>query len=148
MKTLIQTAVCFVILLLFVGCGKEEVHNTIPYAKVDFYFYPYTTDSELASYGGMKRFDGQGYNRNGIYVCQFSMTDEPLFLAYDATCPMETETNFKTKVEVDKGSILKLKCPKCGTIFDLKNEGRGGGTRLSRYPIRSLGYKTYYQVYN
>lgn len=137
-----------VVLALLAGCNKEEAHNNIPYVKVDFHFYPYTIDSELASYGGIKKFNNQGYNKNGIYVCQFSMTDEPLFMAFDATCPLEEDAGFKISLQLDPGSILKLKCPKCGTVFDLKNEGRGGGTRLTRYPIRPLGYKTYYQVYS
>lgn len=143
-----QVALCIIALILLCCCSKEERHNNIPFVRVDFHFYPYTTDSQLASYGGVKKFSNQGYNKNGVYVCQFSMTDEPLFMAFDATCPLEQETGFKTSLQLDPGSILKLKCPKCGTVFDLKNEGRGGGTWLTRYAIRSLGYKTYYQVYS
>lgn len=138
-------------LMLFaalLGCSKEERSNYIPYIKVDFRFYPYTTDSELSTYGGIKKFLNVGYNKNGVYVCQFSMTDEPEFMAFDATCPLEQETGFKASLTQDPSGILKLKCPKCKTVFDLRNEGRGGGTWLTRYPIRPLGYKTYYQVYN
>ncbi|MDR0659317.1 MAG: hypothetical protein LBG19_00615 [Prevotellaceae bacterium] len=148
MGKILQIACCLVVFSAFIACDKDEVDNKIPYVRVDFRFYPYTTDSELASYGGIKMFSRQGYNGNGVFVCQFSMTDEPLFMAFDATCPLEQDTGFKTAVRIDEGSVLKLKCPKCGTVFDLKNEGRGGGTRLTRYGIRPLGYKIYYQVYS
>lgn len=148
MRKAFKVASCLAVLLSFCSCDKEEKYNSIPYVKVDFHFYPYTTDSELASYGGVKLFRNQGYSKNGVFVCQLSMVDEPLFLAFDATCPLEGEAGFKTAVRIDEGGILKLKCPKCGTVFDLMSEGRGGGTRLTRYGIRALGFKTYYQVYS
>lgn len=147
-RVIAKVGLSIVALAILWGCEKEEKRNNIPYAKVDFHFYPYSTDGELASYGGVKKFANRGYNKNGVYVCQFSMTDEPLFMAFDATCPLEEKTGFKASLQLDPESILKLKCPKCGTVFDLKNEGRGGGTWLTRYAIRPLGYKTYYQVYN
>lgn len=148
MGKIIQILFCFVVVLASLGCSKEERSNAIPYVKVDFRFYPYTTDNELSSYGGIKKFSNVGYNSNGVFICQFSMTDEPEFMAFDATCPLEQATGFKASLSQDKSGILKLKCPKCGTVFDLNNEGRGGGTWLTRYPIRPLGYKTYYQVYS
>ena len=139
---------CLILLPTLLSCDKEERYNKIPYAKIEVRFYPYTTDSELSSYGGIKKFLNTGYNSNGIYVCQFSMTDQPEFMAFDATCPLEQETGFRTSLVQDKSGILRLECPKCKTVFDLKNEGRGGGTRLTRYPIRTLGFKYYYQVSN
>lgn len=151
MRKFLQIAICFTVLVIANGCSKEEVSNNIPYTRVEFNFYPRnsnSTDYVLLSYGGIKKFNGQGYNKNGVFVGQFSLTDEDLFMAFDATCPLEEETGFKTAVTIDEGSILKLKCPKCGTVFDLKNEGRGGGTRLSRYAVKSMGYKTYYRVHN
>lgn len=148
MSKVFRVPFCFIGLLALLGCSKEERSNYIPYVRVDLRFYPYAADNELSSFGGIKKFSNAGYNNNGIYVCQFSMTEEPEFMAFDATCPLEQESGFKVSLNQDPSGILKLKCPKCKTVFDLRNEGRGGGTWLTRYPIRPLGYKTYYQVYN
>ncbi len=129
----------FLFLLPF-GCGKEDDYNVLPYAKVEFLFYPYQTP-ELGAYGGIKLFSGYGYNRNGVYVCNIGETDFA-FLAFDATCP--NEKDYRTVVSVVTNSILKLKCPKCGKVYDLRDAKSG----LQRYPIQVQGYGNFYRVVN
>lgn len=131
---------------LLTACGKEEEYNIIPYAKVDFQFFPATEkDKELSAYLGVKKFPGVGCNGNGVFVCQVSPSGGT-FLAYDATCPLEAD--YKASVALVNSGILKVKCPRCGTVYDLQAEGRGGNTRLQRYSVKAFAFNSGFQVTN
>ena len=121
------------------ACSKDKYENNLPYVDVYFVVSPITDFGGILQAPGKTVFVGCnhnggqscGYNNHGIIVC--SMMQSETYAAYLATCPRDS-----TKLQVMDGRILKAKCNKCNSEFDLENNGLSGNLRLIRYNIQNL----------
>ncbi len=81
----------FVLLLLpwlMLACDKDKDHPQIPYAYVDIYIKPNSTEYlELNPVGGWVYLTAQ-YPSRGILVYRVSMDE---FMAYERTCPHDPD---------------------------------------------------------
>ncbi|MDR1984548.1 MAG: hypothetical protein LBQ28_06985 [Prevotellaceae bacterium] len=137
-------------LFLLCSCGESKYENNIPHKDVYFIVYPLTdfnkaltSPGRLAITNSCTHNGGQscGYKDHGIIVCRMMSSDT--YAAYAATCPSDL-----TKLQIVNDAVLKVKCSKCGSAFELDNNGLSGNKRLLRYRIQMSVTNQYFIVKN
>lgn len=140
----------FLTFLLFISsCGESEYENNIPYSRIGFMVY------HVTDFGGQLTSPGACVivpcNHNGGDACQFDnhgtivcrMLQSDAYLAFAATCPIDLG-----RLQIVNDAILKVKCSKCGRVYELDNNGLSGNARLVRYMIRMSITNLNFEVYN
>lgn len=137
-----------VVLLILVSCAKEENYvSSIPYSvvKIDiqtqiqnnfdnpFYSQEYT-EKGYSGYGG---------------VIAISNADASYIYAFDMCCPYESPAI--NRVIKQGTTALKVRCPKCGSVYNIA-DGTGAVVsgpsteKLKSYRVLRDGY--YYRIRN
>lgn len=136
------------LLFLIVGCAKEEDRSSsIPSALVQIDIQT-QLENEFANPYTTKVYNQAGSTGYGG-VLVISNADASYLYAFDRCCPYEApEKNI-----VEKINSLQVKCPKCGTIYNIANgtgrveSGSGpGAEKLKAYSVYKDGY--YYRIRN
>lgn len=155
-------------LMFFISCGKEESDYVIPRYPVNFSINLNTSDNHLTGAGNMIFYvDPRETNISEEYrqaINSFSstrlvfraMAGEYLgysglvvvntgnsFIPYDLCCSYEEQKNIRV---IPTKETFHVKCPKCGSVFDLYSGGRAisgsattKGKRLQHYNIYPTG---------
>jgi hypothetical protein len=144
----------FLFAVLCTACVKEEdISNGIPYAKVDIDVNMLIENGFNNMYYSKKYYSNQGgvayAGYAGVLAISLPTQDATLWLyAFDLCCPYEAPAKNELQLE----GTFKLKCPQCGTIYDLSNRGRvvpgsGKGTqKLTEYNVFKDG--SFYRIRN
>ena len=124
------------ILTILVSCSKDEDRNTIPAAAVNFNIdFRKTPDTNLRNPGHIEMYTSPrlGTDRMGFSGLLIVSSPTPVsgsifqLYAYDLCCPFEKRREVKVQPQADG----KVKCPQCGSIFNVIN---GDGTIGIGYP--------------
>ena len=139
---------CITSVSIFIHCACTSLDDdVIPYVELDMnpinIYDP--TYSDLSSPLGCVIIPDEGYEGNGIVVFRVSENE---FKAYDATCTYEIEEG--CAVEEDETNILGVKCPCCGSKFELVNDGvvTSGKAQYSLKSYRISYSEPYIYIYN
>lgn len=144
MKILKYTFIVSLLVVLCSACGKEEDKNVIPAEPVNFKVNLNSADAVLRTPGSYKEYikgsypilAGESLGYGGLLIINsFYATNTPDLLAYDLGCPNELAREIRVKAD-NNG---KAKCPKCGRIYNLMENGRvvseSSNLHLQRYVV-------------
>ncbi len=139
MKTTARYTFCILhfTFLLLVGCNRGD-HCRVPIGEANFTLQP-----NNAAYRGLNNVGGYEYfygGHRGIVVVR-TFLDE--FVAYERTCPLDTNTQLFVS---DTIGAAVLECPKCLSRFSTYSDGMpldGSATSCCLYQ-----YSTHYDGTN
>jgi len=139
-STKIIKLMLFSILMLSFSCDKDE-YNVVPYVPVNLILSissdlqhvgvgdpititPLDTNirgSEIRYYGlnAGSRLSSMIVHGNGLIIMQHSYDE---YVAYDITCTYKANEDY-VACKVEENDLLYVKCPKCGSRFNLFNYG-------------------------
>lgn len=129
------------VLISSLACARS-VEPSVPSMPVSLTIPLYSAEHQaLLSPGGIALFtrryshtDALGYG--GLALVRSLI--EPRFFAYDLACPYERKAS--VQLEVDE---LALRCPSCGSRFEVVYGSGIPTSGLAREPLRQ--YRTYYE---
>ncbi|MCF8304426.1 MAG: hypothetical protein K9I94_14215 [Bacteroidales bacterium] len=134
-SALASAFVLFAVFIIFItGCGKEQnVYEKIPYAPVDVYIQPNSTQYQrLNTVGGWEYINAQEPSR-GLIVYRASQNE---FKAYERTCPHDPEKP-AARVEMEENYLIAVDST-CMSRFVLTDGSPFDGP--SRLPLKE--YRT------
>lgn len=143
--TTIKYQICIIILLSIISsCNKKD--NPVPVTSISYSVYNIESN---ARYENLLVPDGAayletgsicvGYNCNGVVLYRLKTTGEiDDFKAYDRTCPYEAND---CSMEIDENWSYILKCPKCGSEFNMNGGYMEKGP--AEYPLREFNCDFY-----
>lgn len=163
-------SVIFLSLGLF-SCGDDDVKSNIPYVSFHFMidlnyldkhlnesagntcvyltrevkseYDKLLTDNEFVKTYTVPRaaIDNGNPGYSGLLVVNTGIPDETIgkpLCAFDLCCPQENQQDIRVVPE----AAFKVKCPKCGNVFNLQTNGTSetkDGLKLRQYRIKAIG---------
>lgn len=139
LKTYYQISKYFLFFILialpFIACNDKDGYADIPYAYINIYIYPNSTQyNELNTVSGWVYLRGNSPSR-GIIVYRLSQDE---FMAYERTCPYDPKEE-DAIVAVESSSSTAIDSL-CGSRYILTDGSPFSGP--ARLPLKQ--YHTYY----
>lgn len=129
---------CLLGSLTFAGCDPTSACH-VPIGDVGFTIQPNDAMySDLNSVGGNCILHygpyGQYVGHVGVIIVRTGLND---FVAYEATCPLDTNTALQ--ISDSLGSAV-IECPRCGSLFSTYTDGvplKGSATSCPLFPYQT-----------
>ena len=129
----------FLFSLPFAGCERTGACH-VPIGDVGFTIQPNDAMySDLSCVGGscLLRYGpyGQYVGHVGVIIVRTGLDD---FVAYEATCPLDTNTALQ--ISDSLGSAV-IECPRCGSLFSTYTDGvplAGSATSCSLFSYQTI----------